>query len=324
MTNSQRFATVRFFTADLPEQDRVAVWREHYGRMALRIDLEPAKDAKFECALVSRALPELQLLSAKMSPVRVARTREFVADGNDDLVLIINQTGAINASGCGRDVALKEGDAVLMSSSEVSVFNRHSAGGSLSLRMPRSVLSSIVVNVEDAVMQHIPQNAGALKLLANYTGAFLEEHALASPEIRSAAINHVHDLIALTLGAMPDAAAVAKLRGVPAARLKLAKAYIIANSNRRNLSVGAVAAHLGVTPRNVQQLFESEGTTFSAFLLAQRLTRAHRMLTELRFAHSAIGAIAYDVGFGDLSYFNRCFKRRYGTTPREIRNGSTM
>ena len=48
------------------------------------------------------------------------------------------------------------------------------------------------------------------------------------------------------------------------------------------------------------------------------------MLTELRFAHSAVGAIAYDVGFGDLSYFNRCFKRRYGATPREIRNGSTM
>jgi len=45
------------------------------------------------------------------------------------------------------------------------------------------------------------------------------------------------------------------------------------------------------------------------------------MLTEPRLAQSAVGAIAYDAGFGDLSYFNRSFKRRYGATPRSIRDG---
>jgi len=29
--------------------------------------------------------------------------------------------------------------------------------------------------------------------------------------------------------------------------------------------------------------------------------------------------IAYDVGFGDLSYFNRSFRRRFGRTPSEVR-----
>lgn len=324
MTTSPRFAAVRFSTADLPKQDRIAVWREHYGRMALKIDIEPAADADFECTLVSRALPELQVLSAKMSAVRVSRTREFAGDGNDDLVLIINKAGAIEATGHGREVSLGEGDAVLMSSSDVSMFDRHKAGRSLSFRVPRTVLTSTVIDVDNSVMQHIPHNAGALKLLANYTSVFLDEDAFVSPEVRSTAVHHVHDLIALALGATADAAETAKIRGVPAARLRLAKAYIIANSNRQDLSVGAVAAHLGVTPRNVQQLFESEGTTFSAFLLSRRLTRAHRMLTEPRFTHSAVGAIAYDVGFGDLSYFNRCFKRRYGVTPREVRNGTAF
>jgi AraC-like DNA-binding protein len=44
------------------------------------------------------------------------------------------------------------------------------------------------------------------------------------------------------------------------------------------------------------------------------------MLTQANWAQSPVGAIAYDAGFGDLSYFNRSFKRRYGATPREIRN----
>jgi AraC-like DNA-binding protein len=103
----------------------------------------------------------------------------------------------------------------------------------------------------------------------------------------------------------------------------MAKSYIMENSNRRDLSVGAVATHLGLTPRNLQRLFESEGTTFSEFLLSQRLCRAHRMLTEPRLAQNPVGTIAYDAGFGDLSYFNRSFKRRFGVTPRDVRNDGT-
>jgi len=55
----------------------------------------------------------------------------------------------------------------------------------------------------------------------------------------------------------------------------------------------------------------------------QRLSRAHRMLTEPRLAQNPVGSIAYDAGFGDLSYFNRSFKRRFGMTPRDVRNDGT-
>jgi AraC-like DNA-binding protein len=38
-----------------------------------------------------------------------------------------------------------------------------------------------------------------------------------------------------------------------------------------------------------------------------------------KWAGRPISAIAYDVGFRDLSYFNRTFRRRYGTTPTDAR-----
>jgi AraC-like DNA-binding protein len=66
-------------------------------------------------------------------------------------------------------------------------------------------------------------------------------------------------------------------------------------------------------------LFESEGTTFSQFALAERLACAHRLLLDPRHAHQSIGAIAYASGFGDLSHFNHAFRRRYGATPSEVR-----
>jgi AraC-like DNA-binding protein len=35
-----------------------------------------------------------------------------------------------------------------------------------------------------------------------------------------------------------------------------------------------------------------------------------------------ISAIAYDAGFGDVSYFNRTFRRPYGVTPSEVREAA--
>src|SRR5574337_611812 len=79
------------------------------------------------------------------------------------------------------------------------------------------------------------------------------------------------------------------------------------------------AARPGVTPRHVQMLFERDGTTFSRFLLDQRLARAHRMLNNPLLADRSISTIAYEAGFGDLSHFNRAFRRRYGETPSDVR-----
>jgi AraC-like DNA-binding protein len=74
-----------------------------------------------------------------------------------------------------------------------------------------------------------------------------------------------------------------------------------------------------VTPRYVHKLFESEGSTFSEYLLARRLEFARRLLTTSRLACRSITSIALDAGFSDLSYFNRAFRRRYGATPTETR-----
>ncbi|MGB6351956.1 MAG: AraC family transcriptional regulator [Pseudolabrys sp.] len=318
--NPDGFSTARFSTADLPEKDRVAIWREQYGRKALKLDFEPINEIPFECAVAFRALPGVQIMSTAMTPARIIRRREFIGDGDEDLIFIINQTGTATAFARGREVVVREGDALLMSTSEVKVFERHSHGGSLSFRIQQSAVSSVVTNIHDIIMQLIPHDTDILKLLASYAAPLFSEIALATPEFRRTAGTHLLDLIALALGATDDAAELASRRGLPVARLEKAKSYIIENSSRRELSIGTVASHLGVTPRHLQRLFEREDTTFSEFLLAQRLNRAHYMLTQPRLAQSPVATIAYDVGFGDLSYFSRCFKKLYGATPRDIRN----
>ena len=134
------------------------------------------------------------------------------------------------------------------------------------------------------------------------------------------AVNHVYDLIALTLGASKDvAAAVALRRGIRAARLRAIKSDIVRHLTDCTLSVASLTTRHGISESYIRKLFESEGTTFSAFLLEQRLVRAHRLLTDSRLMARNISSIAFEVGFGDLSYFNRCFLRRFGATPSGVR-----
>ena len=142
---------------------------------------------------------------------------------------------------------------------------------------------------------------------------------LSDPQVIERSVTYVYDLMALALGATPEAAAIANGRGMRAARLNAVKADIAANLTAHDLSVAAVALRQRVTPRYIHMLFDGEGTTFSQFVLAERLAYAHRMLLDPHHAHQSIGAIAYAGGFGDLSHFNHAFRRRYGATPSEVR-----
>jgi len=309
----------RFSTDDIPEKDRIAYWREHYGKVLLRVDLEPARDRAFEAHSRALSLPGLQLMEGSSTPATISRRGQYLADGNDDIMLAINRRGSAVIESVGRVQSLREGDAIILSGREVATFHRTSPGSSVTLLVPRTLLESTLVSVEDAVMRPIPADQGALRLLSDYTGWLLNAGGSVDPQLLNLSIRHVHDLLALTVGPTADFAETARTRGLRAARLKLAKTHVVAHSHRRDISIATIAESLSVTPRYVQRLFEADGTTFSEFLIGQRLARAHRLLCEPGSSHVAISTIAYDVGFGDLSYFNRCFRRQYGRTPREVR-----
>jgi AraC-like DNA-binding protein len=103
------------------------------------------------------------------------------------------------------------------------------------------------------------------------------------------------------------------------ARLGAIKVDIAERLDCCDLSLADVAGRQQVTPRYVQMLFEKEGTTFSKFVLRRRLMRAHSMLTDPQYAGWTIAAIAFEAGFGDLSYFNRAFRRLYVVPPSSVR-----
>jgi AraC-like DNA-binding protein len=312
---------IRFSSDTLPERDRLPYLRETYGR-SNGLDVEPLQGGPIKLTALLHAFNGLRAISTRTSGIAIRRTRPLLADGNDDLVLSINLSGVCLPSQVGRACCLDTGSAVLMSCSDVGDLVRPLTSRYLTLFVPRRRLSAMAVNPEDALARPIPADTEALRLLVDYVATALRKHQLTSPELRQLFATHVHDLIALTVGATRDMGETARGRGLRAARLSAIKSDIIGRLNDEGLCVADAAERRGVTPRYVQMLFESEGTTFTEYVLEQRLARALRKLADPCHRDRTISAIAFEVGFGNLSYFNRAFRRHFGLTPSDARRTS--
>lgn len=114
-------------------------------------------------------------------------------------------------------------------------------------------------------------------------------------------------------------AAAAHGNGVQVVRLNAVKQDIARNLDQADLTISKLADRHRCTPRSLQRMFEADGTTFTKYLLLQRLSRARRILADPVRYGEKISTVAYDCGFGDVSYFNRTFRQHYGATPSDIR-----
>jgi len=316
------FGTFPLSTHGVPEAHRVTAWRDGIKRI-VRPDVEALPDICFQADLTIRILPGLGIVSGEHSPFRVGRSRTLVADGNDDLVLLV-RTGNGVLSRRNREIPVASGDSILLSNGNVGSYVFASPAKILALNLPRAPLKRLLRDLDVTRLGPVPCN-DALRLLDNYLTVVENDRALASPQLCRTVVAHVYDLVALAVGATHDAAAEAGERGLRAARLCAIKADIADGLHRgSNISIGELAGRQRVTPRYIQMLFEAAGTTFTQFVLGERLARAHCMLINPNLPARGIASVAFDVGFGDLSYFTRSFRRAYGARPSEVRDQATQ
>jgi AraC-like DNA-binding protein len=236
------------------------------------------------------------------SGILIQRTPDLLR--NDDVVLYIHETGRRTVSQLGREATVDAAKGLLLSNADVST---------VVLPGPARFV---------AFVRPLSPNAGVVRLLLSYVDVLEDEDTAKTPALQRAVATHIHDLCALAIGATRDAAEIAEGRGLRVARLRAIKADVVRNLRDGDVSVTALAGRHGLTTRYIQRLFEGDGTTLSKFVLGQRLAQAYRMLADPGQGDRTIGALAFEVGFGDLSTFNREFRRHYGATPSDVRGAA--
>jgi AraC-like DNA-binding protein len=310
-----------FSTGDIPPEERVASVRGLRERGILH--LEPLSSLTARVEITKYALPGVKILAGTLSGLlQIGSAND--PGGQDHLFLGINLTGASTVRQPGREFKLDNGEAALFSCIDDGfAAYRPTPVSFLGLRVAHRAVAPLGVRLDDGRMRAISPDSGCLRLLTTYLRFICSWEAADGSELPSTMAAHVADLVALIADADLGAPA-AEICGVRAARLQAVKSDICRNLGDCGLSVAAVAVRRGVTPRYIHKLFESEGATFSEYVLDRRLCAAYRLLTNRRLADRSIASVAFDSGFADLSYFNRTFRRRYNATPTEVRSSAHL
>jgi len=315
------FMSLRFSTRELAERMRAPMWREEFGRRIVHVDIEPSSDVPFRAEATLQSFQGLRVLAWQGSAMRFMRSQTNIVDGDDSIGLIVSSPGRSQLSQRGQEIEFRAGDAIALLHSEPAIVS-YVEGLQFGLAVPRDALTARVTNVENFAMRPISRRTEALRLLMIYLKSALKEGALAAPKLRDAIVTHIHDLMALAISERAPLGE-SSASAVIAARHSAAVDHIAAHFQDPELSLEAVAHCQGISPRYLQRLMASSRTSFTASVNELRLQRAFTLLIVPHDSARRISDIALEVGFSDISHFNRLFRARFGVSPRDVRSAGS-
>ena len=303
-----------------PHGQRYEMFREEVCRNFGQMDIEPSVSDRLDCGVEIVQLGSLSLGAARGSSGRFFRSRAMLSDGCDDFVLLTALANRIVAEQNGKRVELGQSEMCLAEMNAVGGVGFDFGDHFTAIRIPRRELLSLCPVAEDILMKPLRQEPAIRTLIQRYQALSAATSDSLDAEAQQVTARHMVDLISLLLRASDDEARPALQGNAAAARLQLIEQQVTANLHDPNLSIVWVAERNRLSPKQVQRLFERKGMTFAEFVLEQRLLYARGLLGNPSAQQQKIGTVAYTSGFGDLSYFNRVFRRRFGMTPSEWRN----
>lgn len=315
---------------ELSDEARFRLWHDmicaKYGSM----DIWRAADKKFVVKSEITLLGPVQVLRLGGTVQRIGQRpdqRPGSRFPDDTFVFMLNESTSRLSNfnrRRGRETLVDPGTGSLFGFSDPGEI-RAERGGVIehcNLILPRLQLCEVVRNVESFRDAMLDPASPAIRHLRRYL-QFLSgpDDSGPDPALARHAATTVLDLVALSLGAKGDASEIAHMRGLRAARLQECLHQIRVGFTDPGISPEQIARKLGLSSRYLQQLLQDTGSTFTERVLELRLQRARQML--VRTAHRKISDIAYACGFNEVSYFNRCFRRRFGDTPTGYRGSRT-
>jgi AraC-like DNA-binding protein len=313
-----------FSTDQLPpgldDRRRYTTWRDLYETTFGSLDLPRVGNVPFFARLDVMQVGRLGVVRFSTTLARVRRTRAHLArDARDHFGLaVLTQRSGMTHTQFGREATHPAGAAALGVGGELIDFQMPAGVAWTLVNIPRAVLRERVKGAEDLAARPLNAPCEVTALLKSYASMLLRQPTPSDDAVTERISDMLLDLAVLTLSHAGESAELARQRGLRAARLQAALAEISANFAHAEFSPQDLARKLGLSPRYLQELLQEAGATFTERVLELRLQKARAVITD-PFQARGVAEIALDCGFRDVSYFNRCFRRRFGDTPGGLR-----
>jgi AraC-like DNA-binding protein len=315
----QRFA---FSSDELPagldDRARFLHWRDLYSSLYGAADMLQSEDLPFSARMNAALFGTVAVSRIDMTVDEMSRRSNDPA--RDDIYFGMNR-GPTDATihQQGREGMLQPGSLTLLAVSEPVRLVAHKGFSGDVVAIPRSRLIERVPGAEDLIAVSFGAGEPVTRYLFRYIDFLLHLDEPVDPAVAGHIETTLLDLTELILGSERESTRVARARGLRAVRLQDILAEIQAGYCDATFSARTVARKVGVSASYVQKILYETGVTFTERVTELRLNRAREMLSDPRHDRLKVIDIALECGFGDVSYFNRCFRQRFGASPVHFR-----
>lgn len=319
MTLCEQLPVIALSTEDFAAHNRVQAF-ETAAAAICKLAIEPASPDTYASSTTIKIMPGAVTARTSHSASVTTRTRAMAADEGDNLLIHIPLNhGFSMAQTNGPAIECKVGE-VYLDPNEVAGRAAFQAERTdlFYVSIPRAVLAQSPRALNGRLRQTM-QISPQWRMFIRYAQSLDAEAEGLAAEERAQCCAHLHELAQIALSAGDTARQEAQGRGVRAARLRAVKAAIDAHLTEPGLSLAVIAAVSGISERYGRALFADEQTTFRDYLTRKRMQLLRRMLADPMQDYRSISDLVMAVGFGDLSWFNKCYRQIYGETPSESR-----
>ena len=298
--------------------EQFAYWREVVCETWFGLWAERTGSGPFHATMELHGIGDVQMARALLPEHRMGRSAPGIARLSQTAYCLHHlHEGAVHGVYQGMEYEAGPGDLLLFDTAEqCDSFVIAEPVRTTVLHVPCHLIDGhLTFQKRTQVRVHGHDGVGAL--LTGYMAMLSQTISTFPAEAVCKASSILCDLVAAAF--KPTTSSNPDQSGIRQARLATAQQFITANLADPELSIGKVAAHLKVSRRYVQKLFEGSGSTFSEMLVSARLDACYRALTDTRQSRRTIADIAFTSGFNDLSWFHRCYKQRWSETPGDTR-----
>ncbi len=299
----------------LPEGDQFDYWHEVICQAFVpltprRVGSGPGFAAKVE----TRRLAEVNRARIFSQPQATHHgPREVAATEGEFYFVNLQLAGRCRTRQGGEESVVEPGQFVVVDTTEPYYFDFDTEWQMLSFRIPRQQLLSRLAGRTPRTGMSLDGTGAGGAVTALMTALWQVGEATERTTLRDLEQALASAVAAAT--AAPDTGAAAIDRtALRAAVMQHVRDHLTDHT----LSVATVCRRFAISPRTLHNVFAGSEDSFAATVRAQRLDSCADLLADPQIS-TTITDIAAAHGFDDPTSFSRAFRRRFGTSPRDVR-----
>ncbi|MFI0485657.1 helix-turn-helix domain-containing protein [Actinomadura sp. 9N215] len=312
---------------DFEPGDRFDAWCDLVSKLPCKHQIRSDHAADFNFTLNMALLGTVAVAHTRLPSIHAIRTPRMIRQADDGVyALELCRRGRIGAEQSGREIEGAVGQWVVHDScrphSLWSVPEGRRSPAAVALTVPKSVLGLNEDTVAPLLTGPLPGDSGFGGMLADMITRILREPAAFGPADAPRLGEVLRDLAAAMFAHELDAGRLLPEETHSRALPLRIQAFVLAHLGDHDLTPGTIAAAHHISVGYLHRLFRRDGRTVAGWVRTQRLERARRDLADPTRRTIPIQALAARWGFTHASDFSRAFRRAYGISPRDYREGT--